>query len=503
MINVATETNIDLLRQVAVLLERENSRLHQRLQHLTAELARAQGKDADTLQLEIEHLKETLARQNRALFGTSSEKRKNGDGQSRAEAVASKPQRGHGPVEQKALPIFEEVHDLDQADKHCRDCGGELVEMAGQFEQSDEIDVVERSFRIARHKRKKYRCRCGSSVETAPGPAKLITGGRYSVDFAVGVAMDKYGQHLPLARQVRQMEREGLVVTTQTLWDQLFALSAHLKASYQQLRDLVLSAPVLGADETTWQLMGNGGSQRWWAWSISSTEAIYHQIHAKRSLEATEAILGEYKGVVVCDGYTTYGAMVKKRQQAREGPAPPELAHCWSHVRRKFFEAEPHDKRAGQAIELIGKLFAVEAEVQQVDAAERRARCAELREQRSRPTIEEFHQWMLAQRALPRSSLGRAIHYTDGMWKGLCRFLENPDIPIHNNGAERGLRGIALGRKNHYGSRSQRGTEVAALFYSLVESANLIGMNPAMYLREATRRAIAAPGTATLPRDLL
>ena len=58
-------------------------------------------------------------------------------------------------------------------------------------------------------------------------------------------------------------------------------------------------------------------------------------------------------------------------------------------------------------------------------------------------------------------------------------------------------------RKNHYGSRSERGTEVAATFYSLIESAKLIGVNPAAYLAEATRRAIAQPGTVTLPRDLL
>jgi hypothetical protein len=60
---------------------------------------------------------------------------------------------------------------------------------------------------------------------------------------------------------------------------------------------------------------------------------------------------------------------------------------------------------------------------------------------------------------------------------------------------------VVLGRKNHYGSRSERGTKVAALFYTLIESAKLAGVNPKQYLREATRRAIAAPGAVTLPRD--
>jgi transposase len=64
------------------------------------------------------------------------------------------------------------------------------------------------------------------------------------------------------------------------------------------------------------------------------------------------------------------------------------------------------------------------------------------------------------------------------------------------------LRGVAVGRKNHYGSRSERGTHVAALFYSLIESAKLCGVEPRDYLREATLRAVRNPGAATLARDL-
>ncbi len=67
---------------------------------------------------------------------------------------------------------------------------------------------------------------------------------------------------------------------------------------------------------------------------------------------------------------------------------------------------------------------------------------------------------------------------------------------------ERALRGVAVGRKNHYGSRSEQGTRVAALFYSLIESAKLAGVEPRAYLGQAARRAIGNPGTVTLPRDL-
>ncbi|MGH8630091.1 MAG: IS66 family transposase, partial [Burkholderiales bacterium] len=85
----------------------------------------------------------------------------------------------------------------------------------------------------------------------------------------------------------------------------------------------------------------------------------------------------------------------------------------------------------------------------------------------------------------------------------LTRFVDDSRIPLDNNLTERALRGIVIGRKNHYGSRSLRGTQVAALFYSLIESAKLCGVEPRAYLREATRRAIARPGAVTPPRALL
>jgi transposase len=105
-------------------------------------------------------------------------------------------------------------------------------------------------------------------------------------------------------------------------------------------------------------------------------------------------------------------------------------------------------------------------------------------------------------RALPGSGLRGAIEYMGGMWEhGLLRFLDDPNVPIDNNGTERCLRGVVIGRKNHYGSRSQRGTEVAALFYSLIESAKLAGVGPHTYLRVATLAALRG-ADVVLPHQL-
>jgi transposase len=244
--------------------------------------------------------------------------------------------------------------------------------------------------------------------------------------------------------------------------------------------------------------------KRWWAWSVTSADAVAYTILESRSQEAARHVLNGYGGIVLADGYGAYGAL------ARAGPGFT-LAHCWAHVRRKFVEAEPHyPAPCGEALALIGQLYAVERACPRLDGtldeavrAEARRLRATLRAEQSVPIIAEIRSWAHRQRALPGSSLGKAIAYMLGLWPGLTRFLEDPRIPLDNNATERGLRGLVVGRKNHYGSRSKRGTEVAALFYSLIESAKLCGVEPKAYLLHAVRAALANPGTVTLPHALL
>ncbi len=95
------------------------------------------------------------------------------------------------------------------------------------------------------------------------------------------------------------------------------------------------------------------------------------------------------------------------------------------------------------------------------------------------------------------------MNYTLNAKKSLILFLTDETIWLDNNLTERSLRGAVIGRKNHYGSKSVRGTKVAAIFYSLVETAKHIGVNPTDYLKEAARRAIANPGRAFLPHEML
>ncbi|MFO0759611.1 MAG: transposase [Byssovorax sp.] len=198
--------------------------------------------------------------------------------------------------------------------------------MGGQVEESDEVEVVERRYVIKRHKRKKYRCRCGSCIETAPAPRKLIEGGRYSVNFAITVAVDKYLMHLPLERQVAAMARLGLEVDSQTLFDQLWALNRLLLPAYQRLADEQRACPLLFVDESRWPLLGVKGkgaaSTKWHIWTLVSDLGVYYEIYDGRDADSAEDLLAGFQGYVMCDGFSVYEALAKAYPEIR-------LVQCW------------------------------------------------------------------------------------------------------------------------------------------------------------------------------
>jgi transposase len=487
-------SDIETVRKAALLLQAENQRLTREVARLLRELHELKGGDPEQLVLQLAGLQEQLAKLQQKVFGKSTEKRPRTKG---GDSEQKEPQRGHGPKAQPKLPIVEQVHIADEADKVCNACGGELSTWDGQFEESEEIDVIERRFVITKHKRQKYHCRCGQCVETAPGPMKLFPGARYSPKFAASVAVSKYADHLPLERQVRVMAREGLDIDSQTLWDQINALARILHPAHERLHTHILVQPVIGADETHWRLMGaegkrqGGDGKKWQTWAVVAPDAVSYRILDSRSAAAAAEVLGSYSGTIVCDGYSAYESL--RKQSGRF-----QLAHCWAHVRRKFVEIEAqHPDACGAVLDLIGRLYDVERRAQTGPPEER----LRLRRDESKPLVKQIHAWALATPALPQSGLGKAIAYMGGVWDGLQVFLERADVAIDNNATERALRGVVLGRKNHYGSRSRRGTEVAALFYSLVESAKLVGVGAQTYLLTATEAALRG-AVIPLPHEM-
>ena len=500
MSRFAQEKDPEILHKAIDLLQHHNRALAAKIAELLRELAEAKG-DSGFQQVRIAGLEKQLAKLTKEVFGPSTEQRPAGateDGKGEDEKdkdEKKKKKRGHGPTKQPKLVVVDVDHKLDEADKTCPSCGGGLHEMKDQFEEAGEIDVLPMRFVYKNHRRQKYTCTCGSCVETALGPDKLVAGGRYSVDFAIYVAISKYCDHLPLERLVRMMSRDGLVVTSATLWDQIERLVRIVESVLPRLLSHVLGHGVVGADETTWEMFDKkpGQGKSWYVWVFRVDTAVYYAIRDGRSHTKVEALLATFDGVLMCDGYAGYVKLSSKYPRVI-------LAHCWAHVRREFVETEKTSPvLCGEVLDLIGKLYAIEKTCRAPEGED----LATARDTTSRAVIDEIVAWVYkaVPKCLPESGLHKAIGYMLNMWPGLVLFLDDPSIPLDNNGTERAVRGPVLGRKNHYGSRSLRGTEVAATLYSLVESAKLNDLEPRLYLRAAVRAGLRDE-TVPLPHEV-
>jgi transposase len=82
-----------------------------------------------------------------------------------------------------------------------------------------------------------------------------------------------------------------------------------------------------------------------------------------------------------------------------------------------------------------------------------------------------------------KSDAAGAIRYTLSRWQALCRYRGDGRAELDSNAAERALRCIALGRKNHLFAGADTGGERAAGIYSLIGTVKLNGIDPEAYLR--------------------
>jgi transposase len=199
--------------------------------------------------------------------------------------------------------------------------------------------------------------------------------------------------------------------------------------------------------------------------------------------------LKHFRGFLQADGYAGFDRLYNQADPTH----PIQEAACWAHVRRKFYDIHvaTGSPLAREALDRIGELYGIEeqirAQLPEVRQAQRLARAG--------PKLAALHRWMHAtlKQISQKSELGQAIRYALSRWKALIRYRDNGIVEIDNNGAERALRAVALGRKNYLFAGSDAGGERAAVIYSLAGSAKLNGLDPEAYLRYVLTRIAEHP----------
>jgi len=305
--------------------------------------------------------------------------------------------------------------------------------------------------------------------------------------------------HLPLYRQAEIYAREGVELERSTLAGWVGGASRTLEPLVEAVRRHVLEASRIHGDDTPVPVLdpGRGKTKTGRLWTYVRDErptgaaasetppAAWFAYSPDRKGERPEAHLAAFEGTLHADAYAGFNG-VYESGKVRE-------AACWAHVRRKFFDIEQAQasKLAAEALARIGELYGIEKEIRGSPAEERRRE----RQARAKPLLEELRAWLYEALAglSKKSETAGAIRYALGRWPALTRYVDDGELEIDNNAAERALRPVALGRKNYLFAGSDAGGERAAAMYSLIGAAKLNGVDPEAYLRYVLERIADHP----------
>ncbi len=379
------------------------------------------------------------------------------------------------------LPHVERVIACAAEQCQCSHCGQPTTVIG--YETSEQLDVEPAKYFVLVTKREKRACRqCEQGgVAAAPAPPRIIEKGLVSDRVVINTVISKYSDHLPLYRQSVMLEREaGLEISRATLDGWVMTVGGLLIPIAAAMGRELVRGTYIQADETPVDVQMHdrrGKNHQAYLWQYSRPGgSVVFDFQLGRGRAGPKKFLSGFNGILQTDGYSAYDKV---------GGLKLVHAACWSHSRRKFYEAHqvcPGENVAKGIVWLIDDLFRIDAtaRAQNLDLAAR----DQLRQQQARPLLETIRQQIEAaqEQALPASKLGGANAYTLGLWERLKRFLDYPELELSTNLAENSMRGVALGRKNwiHIGS-PQAGPKVAAIL-SVVETCRRLDIPARAYL---------------------
>jgi len=383
----------------------------------------------------------------------------------------------------------------------CALCGADKVCIG--HETSEVLEYHTGYFEVIVYHREQLACgTCREGgVVVAPAVVKPLDGGIPGPGLLADVVIRKAVDHTPINRVLAIYRRAGVELPESTVygwWDQA---AEKLKPLAGAIWMKVLEAHLAQADDTGIRVLDKDtpdGSRRGHMWGVLGDEK-WARFRFTKTWRGDEMalFLGDRVGWLQGDGYAGYEQLYRKTNPCLE-------VGCWSHARRYFVKAEDGgDKRARQALVLIGELFAVEKDAKR-RGLDPDARLA-LRRARSRPVLDRL--WALIRRlaptTTPQSPLGKAHTYLTNQKVALERFLEDGRLPLTNNAAELLMRIVAVGRKNWLHCASDKGAGRLADLYSVLVTAKLHGADLAAGLAWVFDQLARRPYTVEEAVELL
>lgn len=339
------------------------------------------------------------------------------------------------------------------------------------------VEVIERPI----YRPKAERTTLSPTIYQAPTPNKTIGGNHVGADFLAQVVIDKYQYHIPEYRQIKKFADLGVKIPHSTLNNWVHSTASKLEPLYEALRKDILLSDYLQIDEVPWRIADSPGKTRkGYAWQFQDARPESHGLYfmyyqGSRAGIVPRSELKKYKGAIQTDGYTVYDYF-----EYVEGVT---LLGCMAHVRRKFIEAQmTYPELAAEGVRMISLLYELEANLR--DKGSSYEMIAKERKEKAIPIMETMEKWMerSSSKCTPADKMGKALDYAYKLWPRLKRYAEDGRYQIDNNSVERAQRPSVMGRKNYLFSKNDNGAIDNAIFYSLIESCEIVGINPLEYL---------------------
>jgi transposase len=311
------------------------------------------------------------------------------------------------------------------------------------------------------------------------------------------IIVSKYFDHLPLYRQEKIFERQGVVLARSTTCAWMAACAELLRPLYRQMVASVLQSRWLHTDDTPVKNLkpepGGTATARFWIY-YGDRQHPYNvfDFTLNRKRDGPQTFLAGFHGYLHADAFRGYDALYLPSPGA--GKPPIIEVACNAHARRKFYDARMSDAaRAHYALGYYRQLYELErgATANDFDDTQRLL----MRRELSVVILEQFHAWLEQERpaVVPKSPMAEAIGYALNNWSALVRYTEAGFLAIDNNVAEREMKRIAIGRKNWLFVGSANGGRTAAVLFSFTSTCHRLGVEPWAYLQDVLTRLPRTP----------
>lgn len=372
-------------------------------------------------------------------------------------------------------------------------CGcGDMVRIGE--DRTERLDYIPARYQVIVTVRPRYACPKGrTGVVQAKAPAHLLEGSWPTEALLAQIAVSKHSEHMPLNRQAVVMARHGVPIDRSVLADWMGRTGASIAPVVDHMAERLLSGSTrLYVDETTAPVLdpGKGKTKTGYLWAVLRDDrgwngpappgVVFHYRPGRKGEYAAEILHG-FNGTIQVDAYGAYTHLATPK---RTGGEPLRLAFCWAHGRRKLIKAKPKKGSpiVDQALLRIAALYKVEDAIRGSDPDHRRA----VRQELSRPLVDEFFAWLKAQaaRVSRKSDLGEAMAYMLKRQDGFRLFLEDGRVDIDSNLVENAIRSPAMNRRNALFAGHDEGGRNWARFASLIGTCKMNGVEPYAYLQD-------------------